>query len=259
MQFDSYAEILKNIAEEIIKKAPRVTRSRPTNEKTKHQSCNRRPHSGEGEVRADQAARQHRHHRSHRPRQDDADGGHHQGPARQAPRPQPVHAVRRDRQGTEKRSAASRSRSPTSSTRPTSGTTRMSTAPTRRLHQEHDHRRGADGRRDPRRGGHRFPLDAQTKEHVLLPALRQVGVPYIVVALNKADMVDDEEILELVELEVRELLLLRVPRRRPAGGTRCRARRRSRAIRSGSRPSTNSSARSTSPSRSRCATSTSPS
>jgi len=44
----------------------------------------------------------------------------------------------------------------------------------------------------------------QTKEHVLLA--RQVGVPYIVVALNKSDMVDDEEILELVELEVRELL-----------------------------------------------------
>ena len=44
----------------------------------------------------------------------------------------------------------------------------------------------------------------QTKEHVLLA--RQVGVPAIVVALNKADMVDDEEIMELVELEVRELL-----------------------------------------------------
>ncbi|OLZ74448.1 translation elongation factor Tu [Streptomyces sp. IMTB 2501] len=44
----------------------------------------------------------------------------------------------------------------------------------------------------------------QTKEHVLLA--RQVGVPSIVVALNKTDMVDDEEILELVELEVRELL-----------------------------------------------------
>ena len=44
----------------------------------------------------------------------------------------------------------------------------------------------------------------QTKEHVLLA--RQVGVPYIVVALNKTDMVDDEEILELVEMEVRELL-----------------------------------------------------
>jgi elongation factor Tu len=44
----------------------------------------------------------------------------------------------------------------------------------------------------------------QTKEHVLLA--RQVGVPSIVVALNKSDMVDDEELLELVELEVRELL-----------------------------------------------------
>jgi len=44
----------------------------------------------------------------------------------------------------------------------------------------------------------------QTREHVVLA--RQVGVPYIVVALNKADMVDDEELLDLVELEVRELL-----------------------------------------------------
>ena len=44
----------------------------------------------------------------------------------------------------------------------------------------------------------------QTREHILLA--RQVGVPYIVVALNKVDAVDDEELLELVELEVRELL-----------------------------------------------------
>ena len=44
----------------------------------------------------------------------------------------------------------------------------------------------------------------QTREHILLA--RQVGVPYIVVYLNKADMVDDEELLELVELEVRDLL-----------------------------------------------------
>ena len=44
----------------------------------------------------------------------------------------------------------------------------------------------------------------QTKEHVLLA--RQVGVPYILVALNKADMVEDEELLELVEMEVRDLL-----------------------------------------------------
>ena len=45
---------------------------------------------------------------------------------------------------------------------------------------------------------------AQTREHILLA--RQVGVPYIVVFLNKCDMVDDEELLELVEMEVRELL-----------------------------------------------------
>ena len=44
----------------------------------------------------------------------------------------------------------------------------------------------------------------QTREHILLA--RQVGVPYIVVFMNKADMVDDKELLELVEMEVRELL-----------------------------------------------------
>ena len=44
----------------------------------------------------------------------------------------------------------------------------------------------------------------QTREHILLA--RQVGVPYIIVYLNKCDMVDDEELLELVEMEVRELL-----------------------------------------------------
>ena len=44
----------------------------------------------------------------------------------------------------------------------------------------------------------------QTREHILLA--RQVGVPYIVVAMNKVDMVDDAELLDLVELEVRELL-----------------------------------------------------
>ncbi|WP_459871977.1 GTP-binding protein, partial [Endothiovibrio diazotrophicus] len=44
----------------------------------------------------------------------------------------------------------------------------------------------------------------QTREHILLA--RQVGVPYIVVYMNKADMVDDEELLELVEMEIRDLL-----------------------------------------------------
>ena len=44
----------------------------------------------------------------------------------------------------------------------------------------------------------------QTREHILLS--RQVGVPYIIVFLNKCDMVDDEELIDLVEMEVRELL-----------------------------------------------------
>ncbi len=44
----------------------------------------------------------------------------------------------------------------------------------------------------------------QTREHILLA--RQVGVPYIIVFMNKVDMVDDEELLELVEMEMRELL-----------------------------------------------------
>src|SRR5438477_5797718 len=44
----------------------------------------------------------------------------------------------------------------------------------------------------------------QTREHILLA--RQVGVPYIIVYMNKADMVDDKELLELVEMEIRELL-----------------------------------------------------
>ena len=53
----------------------------------------------------------------------------------------------------------------------------------------------------------------QTREHILLA--RQVGVPYIIVFLNKCDMVDDAELLELVEMEVRELLdEVRLPGRR---------------------------------------------
>ena len=72
-----------------------------------------------------------------------------------------------------------------------------------RLHQEHDHRGGADGRRDPGGVGGGRPMP-QTREHVLLA--RQVGVPALVVYMNKVDMVDDPELLDLVELEVRELL-----------------------------------------------------
>ena len=73
----------------------------------------------------------------------------------------------------------------------------------------------------------------QTREHVLLA--RRVGVPYLVVALNKADAVDDAELLDLVELEVRELLTrVRLPRRRGAGGTGVARCGRSRATRGGS-------------------------
>jgi elongation factor Tu len=73
----------------------------------------------------------------------------------------------------------------------------------RGLREEHDHGRGADGRRDPGGEAADGPMP-QTREHILLA--RQVGVPYIIVFLNKADMVDDKELLELVEMEVRELL-----------------------------------------------------
>ena len=103
----------------------------------------------------------------------------------------------------EERAAASRSPSPTSSTRRIPATTLTWTARSRRLREEHDHGCCSDGRRYPRYRRHRRPM-AQTREHILLA--RQVGVPYIVVFLNKCDMVDDEELLELVEMEVRELL-----------------------------------------------------
>ncbi len=97
---------------------------------------------------------------------------------------------------------------------------------------------------------------AQTREHVLLA--KQVGVPYLLVALNKADMVDDEEILELVELEVRELLSIAGLRRRQRAGRRAsRASRLSRATPSGPRRSSSSWRPSTSRSPTRCATRTS--
>jgi elongation factor Tu len=73
----------------------------------------------------------------------------------------------------------------------------------RRLREEHDHRRRPDGRRDPGVSAADGPMP-QTREHILLA--RQVGVPYIIVFMNKCDMVDDAELLELVEMEVRELL-----------------------------------------------------
>ena len=98
----------------------------------------------------------------------------------------------------------------------------------------------------------------QTREHILLA--RQVGVPYIVVYLNKADLVDDAELLELVEMEVRELLSqVRLPGRRHPDHHRFGAYRRWKATSrtSACRRSSSWSRRWTAGSRSRCATWTS--
>ena len=82
----------------------------------------------------------------------------------------------------------------------------------RRLHQEHDHRRRPDGRRDPGRLGGRRPDAADPRAHPAGPPGRRAGV---VVFLNKVDLVDDPELLDLVELEIRELLTqVRLPGRR---------------------------------------------
>ncbi len=71
------------------------------------------------------------------------------------------------------------------------------------LCEEHDHGSGADGRSDIGCISSGWSDAANAGAHLLA---RQVGVPYIVVFLNKADMVDDTELLELVEMEVRDLL-----------------------------------------------------
>lgn len=96
---------------------------------------------------------------------------------------------------------------------------------------------------------------AQTREHVLLA--RQVGVPYLLVALNKSDMVDDEEILELVEMEVRELLSSQASTATTLPSSASRASRLSRATRSGRRRFSSSCRPWTTTSPSRCVTSTS--
>lgn len=94
----------------------------------------------------------------------------------------------------------------------------------------------------------------QTREHVLLA--RQVGVPYILVALNKSDAVDDEELIELVEMEVRELLAAQ-DFDEEAPVVRVSALKASRAIPSGSSRSRSSWRPSTRPSRIRSARPTS--
>jgi elongation factor Tu len=156
---------------------------------------------GSGGV-CDQAALQHRHDRSRRPWQDVADGGDHQGAG--GDRRGDVHGLRPDRQG-----AGEKARGITISTAHVE-------YETKNRHYAHVDCPGhADYVKNMITGAAQMdgailvvsaadgPMP-QTREHILLA--RQVGVPALVVFLNKVDMVDDPELLELVELEVRELL-----------------------------------------------------
>ena len=148
------------------------------------------------------AAPQRRHHRSHRPREDHADRGDHRCARGEGRHDRPQLRVDRQRAGGE--GARDHDQHVARRVRDGQPSLRARRLPRpRRLHQEHDHGSRPDGRRDPRGLAADGPMP-QTREHILLA--RQVEVPYIVVFLNKADMVDDPELLELVEMEVRELL-----------------------------------------------------
>ena len=191
MQFLHYAEVPHSIAEKL----------------TENQIKGRKKETGrygQGEVRAQQAASEHRHDRAHRPWQDHADGSDHEGARRvgdrQRRRPTSMRSTRRPRR---------RQRGITIN----SAHVEYETA---NRHYAHVDCPGhADYVKNMITGAAQMdgailvvsaadgPMP-QTREHILLA--RQVGVPYIVVFLNKADTVDDEELLDLVELEVRELL-----------------------------------------------------
>ena len=112
-------------------------------------------HHEQGEVRAHQAAREHRDDGSHRPRQDHVDGGDLEDPGR--PRPRRVHAVRLDRQGAGGEGPRHHDLDRPHRVRDAEPALRARRhARSRRLHQEHDHRRRPGRRGDPRRRGHRW-------------------------------------------------------------------------------------------------------
>ena len=115
------------------------------------------PDNGKAEVRAHQAARQHRHHGSHRPWQDDADRRDHQGPVRAHPG-LGLHALRPDRQGPRRAPARHHHLHRPRGVRDGEPPLRPRRhARPRRLRQEHDHRRRPGRRRHPGRLGHRRP------------------------------------------------------------------------------------------------------
>ena len=190
MQFDRYEEVPQSIAGELVDARQRVRRPGGEN--------------GKAEVRAHQAARQRRHDRSHRPWQDDPDRSDHQGPRRRRAR------------NTAVRDFASIDNAPEERQRGITINTAHVEYETEARHYAHVDCPGhADYIKNMITGAAQMdgailvvsaadgPMP-QTREHILLA--RQVEVPAIVVALNKADMVDDPELLELVEMEVRELL-----------------------------------------------------
>ena len=159
---------------------------------------------GQGKIRPKQAAREHRHDRSRRPRQDDADGGDHEGAGEEGQGA--VHGVRPDRQGARRARARHHDRDGARRVRVGQAPLRARRLPgPRRLHQEHDHGRGADGRRDPGGVGARRPDAADARAHPARPPGRRAGdrrVP----EQGGHDREPTQELLDLVEMEVRELL-----------------------------------------------------
>ena len=158
---------------------------------------------GQGEVRSEQAASECRHHGSHRPWEDDVDGGDHAVLAEENGNVQVMAFDEIDKAPEEKQRGI------------TINISHVEYETENRHYAHVDMPGHADYIKNMITGAAQVdgailvvaatdgPMP-QTREHVLLA--RQVGVPSIVVALNKVDQVDDEELLELVELEVRELL-----------------------------------------------------
>ena len=169
---------------------------------TRGQAHTERLH-GEGEVRADEAARERGDDRARRPREDDADGGDHEGPGEDRSSAKFVAFDQIDKAPEERERGI------------TIATAHVEYETTKRHYAHVDCPGHADYIKNMITGAAQMdgailvvsapdgPMP-QTREHILLA--RQVGVPEIVVFLNKVDMVDDAELLELVELEVRELL-----------------------------------------------------
>ena len=159
-----YAEVPGNLAAELVQKSRVRVEGRRRLPRDPARRGARSNDDGEEEVRADQAARQHRHDRSHRPRQDDADRGDHE-----VPRPQGrggVPRLRLDRQRPRGARARDHDRDRPRRVPDRGAPLRPRRLPgPRRLHQEHDHRRRPDGRRDPGRGRDRRPDAPDPRAH----------------------------------------------------------------------------------------------